>query len=138
MRIPLAELQDALYDRIKLDFPTYSVYTFLPGQNIPFPYAAFSQFHAVPDELKNNKYSWVCSYAINVWSQSTGTAELSSILNGIIGALTRAELILANDWRVFSFDLDPVDVLPEIGNEVGSLQHGIIRSRIGIEDISIP
>lgn len=137
IRLPISELQTAIYDRIKLDQPTYSVFTAIPGINQAFPYVVINSFQGMPNEFKGG-WAWKVAADIEVFSQRRGTNEVNEMATAVLFSISRKSLTLTNNFEQYSFEFNSYSCTSAVtfGDERGPFQQGSLRITIGIEDLA--
>lgn len=142
IRFPYDVLQKAIYDRLKTVSPTAKVYAVVPLANPAnpeqapqLPYIVMGRFSGTPVRSSKDERTWNVSFQVDLWSESTQTAELSQMISTTIGALSRVPLTLESNWNVYSFEVDSCDI-GVIVEEFSPVLHGLLTLRFGIEDVS--
>lgn len=143
IRFPFAPLQKAIYDRLKACSPTTNIYAVIPlsdpsdpDKAPTLPYLVFGRFSGIPNRTSKDDRSWLVSFQINLWSESSGTAEMAQMISDTLGALSRTPLTLESNWNVYSFEVDSGDVYEVVFEEFGPVLHGVLSLKFGIEDMS--
>ena len=136
LRLPVLPLQSAIFARIKADYPARVVFIYVPGQNQMPPFITIGGSTAVDFSTKTSQ-AYDVSVQIHIWSQSTGNAEVITMANEALAAISRNLLDLsADDFRHWQTEIERADFTVEIGDEIGLIQHGVISMKFGVEDIS--
>lgn len=128
MQSPLNPLQAAIYTRLTgaLSYPVYDV---VP-QNQAFPYITLGEDTGVDWSTKTNPGQEVTT-TLHVWSRAAGMKELKTIMDGIIQAMTGADLTFTGFHPV----LLRLDLATALRDPDGITRHGVVRFRVKIEEV---
>lgn len=143
IRFPYGPLQKAVYDRLKAASPTMAVYATVPladpanpTKAVPLPYVVLGRFSGVPDRAMKEERLWSVGFTINLWSESTNPSELAGMIATVLGAISRTQLSVEENWNIYSLEVDSGEVFEVIFEEFGPVLHGSLTLRFGIEDVS--
>ncbi len=128
MKSPDLVLHGAQIARIESD-TAYTVYDDHP-QSAAYPYVVMGEITAVDWSAKGEPGQEVLS-TLHFWSTYDGKKEVLEMYDGVLQAITRAELDLAPNFRAFGY-FDNWNLIIDID---GITRHGILRVRYLIEEV---
>lgn len=128
MKSPDLALHDALIARIESD-TSYTIYDDNP-QSVAYPYIVMGEMIAGDWSAKGEPGQEVFA-TLHLWSQYKGKKEILEIYDGVLQAITRAELDLGSDFNALSY-YDSWNLIIDID---GITRHGILRFRHLIEEV---
>ena len=127
MKLPTLVLHKAQIDRIELD-TVYTVYD-EAAQDAAYPYVVMGEITAKDWSDKSTPGQEIYS-TLHIWSRYAGRKEADEMGGGVLQALTRAPLSLANFNALGYFE--SWDLIVDLD---GITRHGILKFRYLIEEV---